>query len=248
MTKNTLLTVGELAKRTGITVRTLHHYDRLGLVKPTGRSNGNYRLYGAEDVKRLQAVRSLQEAGFSLKRIKTMMDYPGFSFDQAIALHLGKLKEKIGLEKKLESRLTTMQELLKAKKNPTLDDVVYLLGVTTNVKLFKLDAKDEAKLARHWAQFSPADIKAVEAEWPKLIAKVRAHMDKGTDPKDPAVQKLAKRWMELVTMFTGGIDKVTKDVGRNYERNYDAIKREHGAGIPDKDMFPYIQAAQAAMK
>lgn len=242
MAKHTLLTVGELAKRTGITVRTLHHYDRLGLVKPTGRSNGNYRLYGSEDMKRLQAVRSLQAAGFSLKRIKTMMDYPGFSFDQAITLHLGKLKEKIDLERALEKQLKTMHDLLKAKKDPSLDDVIYLLGVTTNVKLFKLDAKDEAKLAHHWVQYSPADIKAVEAEWPKLIAKVRAHMNKGTDPKAPEMQKLAKRWMELVNMFTAGIDKVAKGVAQNYEKNYDKIEREHGDGIPDADMFRYIQA------
>jgi DNA-binding transcriptional MerR regulator len=245
MAKGTLLTVGELAKRTGITVRTLHHYDRLGLVVPTGRSNGNYRLYGADDVQRLQSVRSLQDAGFSLKRIRLMMDDPGFSFERAIEMHLEKVKEKIGLEKTLVKRLETMRELLKARKDPTLDDVVYLLNVTTNVKRFKLDAKEEKKLTEHWAGLTRADIKAVEAEWPKLIAKVRAHMKKGTDPKAPEVQKLAKRWMELVNQFTAGIDKVAKGVARNYEQNYDEIKREHGDAIPDKDMFPYVQAALA---
>jgi hypothetical protein len=44
-------------------------------------------------------------------------------------------------------------------------------------------------------------------------------------------------------MFTAGIDNVTKRVAKNSRQNYDEIKREHGAGFPDKDMFPYIQAA-----
>jgi DNA-binding transcriptional MerR regulator len=243
MAKRESLTVGELAKRTGITVRTLHHYDRLGLVEPTGRSNGNYRLYGAEDVKRLQAVRSLQEAGFALKRIKVMMDDPGYSFDRAIDMHLEKLKAKIGLEKTLVKRLETMAELLKARKNPSFDDVVYLLNVTTNVKRYNLDAEDEKKLTKHWAGLTRDDIKAVEAEWPQLIAKVRGHMKAGTDPKAPEMRKLAKRWMELINMFTAGIDKVTKGVAKNNEQNYDAIKHQHGDAIPDKDMFPYVQAA-----
>lgn len=62
-------TVGELARATGLTVRTLHHYDRIGLLQPTDRSPSGYRLYGREDVRRLYRILALRQLGLGLKDI-----------------------------------------------------------------------------------------------------------------------------------------------------------------------------------
>ena len=62
-------TIGELAGSTGLTVRTLHHYDRIGLLQPTDRSPSGYRLYGSEDVQRLYRILALRQLGLSLKDI-----------------------------------------------------------------------------------------------------------------------------------------------------------------------------------
>src|SRR6201988_5498959 len=63
------LKVGELAKRTGLTVRTLHHYDEIGLLKPSLHTEAGHRLYTAADVARLQQVLSLRQLGFSLEQV-----------------------------------------------------------------------------------------------------------------------------------------------------------------------------------
>lgn len=64
-----MYTVGELAKLTGVTVRTLHHYDEIGLLRPSGRSAAGYRLYGDDDVLRLRQIVVLRELGLPLDRI-----------------------------------------------------------------------------------------------------------------------------------------------------------------------------------
>ena len=66
--------IGELAKRTGVSVRTLHHYDRMGLVQPSARSEAGYRLYAPEDLLRLQQVLTLRYFGFKLDEIHTMLE------------------------------------------------------------------------------------------------------------------------------------------------------------------------------
>ena len=68
------LKVGELAKRTGLTVRALHHYDEIGLLKPSLHTEAGYRLYTADDVARLQRVLSLRQLGFSLEQVRDCLD------------------------------------------------------------------------------------------------------------------------------------------------------------------------------
>src|SRR5215210_6704698 len=69
-----LYQASEFAELTGVTVRTLHHYDRLGLLKPTGRTAAGYRLYGERDFARLQQVLTLKFIGLPLKEIKELLD------------------------------------------------------------------------------------------------------------------------------------------------------------------------------
>jgi DNA-binding transcriptional MerR regulator len=91
------LRVGELARRTGLTVRTLHHYDAIGLLKPSLHTEAGYRLYTAGDVARLQQVRSLRQLGFSLDEIRDCLDRPDFAPLEVISLHVARLREHIEL-------------------------------------------------------------------------------------------------------------------------------------------------------
>jgi DNA-binding transcriptional MerR regulator len=63
-----MLKVGEVTKRTGISTRRLHHYDQIGLLKPSMRAENDYRLYSKTDLVRLQKILSLQQVGFSLEK------------------------------------------------------------------------------------------------------------------------------------------------------------------------------------
>ncbi len=77
-------TVGEVAELAGVTVRALHHYDELGLLSPSGRSEAGYRLYSYEDLARLREILIWRRLGFSLTDIGSLLDEPGH--DRLVAL------------------------------------------------------------------------------------------------------------------------------------------------------------------
>ncbi len=85
------LKVGDLARRTGLTVRALHHYDDIGLLKPSLRTESGHRLYTSGDVARLQQILSLRQIGFSLDEIQGCLDQPDFAPLVAITLHIERL-------------------------------------------------------------------------------------------------------------------------------------------------------------
>src|SRR5688572_16973545 len=97
--------VGELARRTGLTIRTLHHYDEFGLLKPSLHTESGHRLYTASDVARLQQVVSLRQLGWSLEEIRDCLDRPGFSPLEVIRLHVARLREQIEMQRELCERL-----------------------------------------------------------------------------------------------------------------------------------------------
>lgn len=77
-------TVSEVAALTGVTVRTLHHYDEIGLVRPSQRTEAGYRLYGAADLERLQLALFYRELGFALTEIKGLLNASDFDRGQAL--------------------------------------------------------------------------------------------------------------------------------------------------------------------
>src|SRR2546427_12173407 len=105
------LKVGELAKRTGLTIRTLHHYDEIGLLKPSLHSESGHRLYTAGDVARLQQIVSLRQLGFSLEEVRGCLDGPGFSPLEVIRLHAARLRERIELQRQLCERVRALGAL-----------------------------------------------------------------------------------------------------------------------------------------
>src|SRR5690349_7809741 len=99
------LKVGELARRTGLTVRTLHHYDEIGLLKPSLHTEAGHRLYTAGDIARLQQVMSLRQLGFTLEEIRDCLGRADFSPRKVIGLHLARLREQMALQRQLCARL-----------------------------------------------------------------------------------------------------------------------------------------------
>lgn len=77
-------TVKEVSRLAGVSVRTLHHYDAIGLLKPTKITDAGYRLYNDDAIQRLQSILMFRELQFSLKEIKEMLDHPDFDFQEAL--------------------------------------------------------------------------------------------------------------------------------------------------------------------
>ncbi|WP_342372430.1 HEAT repeat domain-containing protein [Propioniciclava soli] len=99
------LRIGEVARRTGLTVRTLRHYDDLGLLVPSGRSGGDYRLYSADDLRRLLAIQHLKSLGLALPEIAAALDDPAFDAADALARHIAVVEERLAAERALLARL-----------------------------------------------------------------------------------------------------------------------------------------------
>lgn len=92
------MTVHEVVNLTGITARTLHYYDEIGLLKPSIVTEARYRLYTEEDLIRLQEILFFREVGFVLKEIKKLLDAPHYNRSEALERHLSILeaqKERI---------------------------------------------------------------------------------------------------------------------------------------------------------
>ncbi|NJL55149.1 MerR family transcriptional regulator [bacterium] len=92
-----LLKIGELAKQTGLSIRTLHYYDEIGLLVPSHRTEADHRLYSDPDIIRLQQILSLRQLGFSLSEIQACLERPEFSLPQVIDLHRSRLRDQIAL-------------------------------------------------------------------------------------------------------------------------------------------------------
>src|SRR5947209_3165062 len=116
------LKVGELARRTGLTIRALHHYDEIGLLKPSLHTEAGHRLYTAGDVARLQQVVSLRQLGLSLEEIRDCLDRPGFSPLEVIDLHLARLREQIKSQRRLCERFEAIATRLRTAGEVSADE------------------------------------------------------------------------------------------------------------------------------
>lgn len=231
--------VGELAKLTGITVRTLHHYDQYGLLSPSMHSEIGYRLYTKKDISRLQEIMSLKQLGFSLDEIKHFMENPRYDPTQAIRMQLQRLDEQIRMQEELRGRLQELYEILRTQQEVTTEKLIKIVEVM-NMTQHYFTPEQLEKIKKQGELFGSEKIEAVQNEWPALIGQVRAHLEKGTPPHDPEVVTLAKRWQELISMFTGGDTGITESVERFYRENPDQAAQY---GI-DGELYRYIKEAQ----
>ncbi|GAA5068078.1 MerR family transcriptional regulator [Nocardia callitridis] len=107
-TKGEYVKVGELATVAGLTVRTLHYYDEIGLLSPSGRSASGHRLYSRDDVQRLYRIGLLRGLGLRLDEVAAALDDPDWDLSQAMRTHIAQLDRTLAVEHRLRQRLTTM--------------------------------------------------------------------------------------------------------------------------------------------
>jgi len=236
------LKVGELARRTGLTVRTLHHYDEIGLLKPSLHSEAGYRLYTAADVARLQQVLSLRQLGFALEEVRDCLDRPGFAPLEVIRLHVTRLREQIELQRKLCERLEALAEHFRTAEEVSAGELLYTIEVMTMFEKY-YTPEQLAQFEARARQVGQEAIDQAPQQWSDLFAAVTAEMEAGTDPADPKAQELAKRWLALVTLCTGGDPGIFNSLRSMYENEANVMGTDTKAMRPVMD---YIQKAAAA--
>jgi len=236
--------VGELAGETGLTVRTLHHWDEIGLLKPSRRTRSGHRLYGEADVARLQQVTSLRQLGFPLEQIRDLLDRRGMSPREIVALHLARVREQIEHQRTLCGRLERIAKQLEAAEAVSAGELIQTIEATTMYEKYYTPEQLEEIAARK-AEVGDDRIRQSQVDWQTLMDEVRAEMDRGTDPADPRVRALAARWDALVAEFTGGNPGITQSLGRMWKEETNI----HGVDtVGMREMGAYLQRAREAGK
>ena len=157
------LKVGELAKRTGLTIRTLHHYDEIGLLRPSLHTESGHRLYTADDVARLQQVISLRQLGFSLEEIRKCLNRPEFSPLELVLVHRARLREQIEWLRQLCVRLDGIAARLSKAGEVSADEFLRTIEVMTMMENL-YTPEQIAEFHEVAARVGPQEIRAVEGE------------------------------------------------------------------------------------
>lgn len=241
--------VGELAARTGLTVRTLHHYDAIGLLSPTGRTESmhgsGHRLYTAADVARLQQILSLKMLGFSLEQIGEYILRSDYNPQQVVRLHLERIREQAAEMARLADKLNTISIALNRAEVVSSDEFLTTIQEMTMIEKYYTPEQLE-QLQKRREEAGPETAKLIAdgpQMWTDLMAAVQAEMDAGTDPADPRAQALAHRWFGLVNAFTGGDPGIFKSLKRMYQNE----EKVNGMDVKSKQpMFEYVEKARLA--
>ncbi|MDB5054811.1 MAG: transcriptional regulator, MerR family [Bacilli bacterium] len=119
--------VGDLAKLTGLTVRTLRFYDQIGLFSPSGHSDSGHRLYNQADIRRLQQILSLKDLGLSLEEIQTVLKGHTYTPSDIVAIQIERIRKNIKTQQKLLAELERLAERMNHQDPLSIDAFISLL-------------------------------------------------------------------------------------------------------------------------
>jgi len=243
--------VGEFAALTGVSIRTLHHYDQLGLLHPSYRSTAGYRFYSEHDLLRVQQILTLRYLGFALQQIADLLDRADFDVLASLVIQRRVLRDRIS---ELERIDTALGELLQ-RRQATGSWEWALVAQTSATVQAELEQRgtqmseqytpDEmkARMAELGQQTPPEVIQRTEEDWTELLAEVRA--SRNLDPSDPHAVALADRWNALVKEMARTFQsdpKLINTMRHNYQTGaYASIPQ-----APTMEDFAFIERVNQA--
>ncbi|MEV6560494.1 MerR family transcriptional regulator [Nocardia sp. NPDC051756] len=238
--------VGELAAEAGLTVRTLHHYDRIGLVHPAERSSTGHRLYTAGDVERLYQVLALRHLGLGLDQIMDLLAGT-VAMPKVLSAHRDFLAAQLAATQELHALVAALAATAENSPDASAERFLELIRRTVMVDdTFKqyFTEGQLTQLAQRREELGEQRIRQVEAAWGELIPKVDAAIAAGMDPTTPEAQQLAAQWMELLEGFHGGDAGLRDSMYRMQAGEADRIESEFCG--PSPAQIEFISTANAA--
>lgn len=224
--------IGELAALAGVSVRTLHHYDDIGLVVPSARSEAGYRLYTERDLERLQQVLFYRAIGFALEDIARALADPTFDRRAALASHRKKLEEQA---ERTRGLLDLVDRTLRSiEKGETMDPKEMFTGFDEEAKARwgKTDAYAESM--RRTKSYTRADWSRIQADADAITIALAELMKSGVPATDARAMDLAERhrmhidrWFYACTcrihVGLGEMYVADERFARNYEKHHDGL-------------------------
>jgi len=225
----------QFARRAGVTVRTLHYYDRLGLLQPSGRTHAGYRLYAERDLVRLEQIVALKFIGFPLKQIRELLNRKPLDLAAALRLQRAIIQEKrrrlaLAVEAIECAERTVSSGGVSADRRDqasgekeeaiweALRKIIEVINMQQNADWTKKYYSEEAQAAisERGKQWTPEMLEKSQRDWAELIREVESAVVAGEDSAGERAQALAARWQALITAFTGGNPEVQKGLNRLY--------------------------------
>ena len=216
MSEPRLLRAQEFASRAGVTVRTLHHYDRIGLLRPAGRTASGQRLYGDQELLKLERIAALKFIGLGLAEIKRVVE--GESADLLATLRQQQAAI-MALRRQLDDVLDAIvraQVALTGDAAQTWDrlrEIIRLMEAKNDMEWFKKYYTEE-QLADLATRGTPEVLAKAQQDWQELLAEVEASLDE--DPASAHAQSLVQRRDSLIAQFTGGDEGIHQNLQRLY--------------------------------
>ena len=213
-------TINQLAQLSGVTVRTLHYYDEIGLLKPSSIQKNGYRSYEEKELLRLQQILFFRELDFPLADVKKILDRPDFEIIGALRRH----KELIKLKrKKFDKLINTINKTIKhmTKQQKMKDEELYDAFKDPDVKQYQDEAKERWGNTEAYKQSMKKVGKMTKAEMEKLkkdgelfTQKLAAAMDK--DIKSKEVRELIKQHYKGIQFFYDCPLEMYRNLGKMY--------------------------------
>ena len=239
--------VREFADLAGVTVRALHHYDRLAVLRPK-RAESGYRVYSLRDLERLEQIVALKFLGLPLKEIKTLLDREARRLPEVLRSQRLALEEK---RRSLDLAIHAIQDAEQVIVSGKPVDVEVLAKI---IEVIEMQEKNEftkkyyseeaqAKLAERRQEWKPEMQAEVSRAWSELFRDVEAALDE--DPRSEKAQALAARWRKLVESFTGGDPDVTRGLGKAWadRGNWPGGMKERTAPFANPKVWEFIKKA-----
>jgi DNA-binding transcriptional MerR regulator len=243
--------VGEFATLTGVSIRALHHYDQLGLLRPAEHSEAGYRLYSERDLLRLQQILTLRYLGFALKQIGQLLDRPNFDLVASLCVQQVALRQRIGelqhieavLRELLRRRLASGQWEWELVAQASADVQASLQQKGDNVSEYYSAEQMKQALEKVGEQVSAAEVQQTEEDWTALVRDVRA--SRQLDPSDPRAQALADRWNAFTAVLYQRF-KSDPTLMATIQHNYNQGAYANIPDAPTQEDFAFIAAVNQA--
>ena len=202
--------IGEFAKLAGVTVRALHHYDRIGLLKPKRGSSG-FRLYRLEDLERLEQIAALKFLGIPLQEIKLLLKHGPLTLVDSLHVQREALAEKRRLIDRAVVAIEAAEKVVRsgqATDASILRKIIEVIDMQPQENFMRKYYTDQAWLDRERiVQETPLETQTKNREaMRQLFAEIEAAID--LDPASESAQALTKRWLQLAETAHGGNEAV----------------------------------------
>jgi DNA-binding transcriptional MerR regulator len=231
------LKVGELAALANLTVRTLHHYDAIALLRPSARSDAGYRLYDRDDVARLHRIQALRALGMSLSDIALALDSPEGTPLAVVDRQLAALDERILEATRMRDQLLRLRGELAAGGTPSMSTWLTTLEMTME----RLRTYERYLTPDELARLPMYKDEATGREWQTLIEQASGLMRDQVAPDAEAARAFALRWMQAFERGTAG------DPALMAKLNVMAVQERDAVGLPG-DVMTYVFTAIGEVK